>query len=134
MADVYLKTTSSGFRTLTQDIYSSEWRRVPVDNAIQQVFSASKKAQVDELKTFQDEYTRHKQGYLKHLRFDPEEEGLCKLTSFVLLLHQTHFSAALIEHAPLEAVYIFLHTAIYDEIERDVKVGIDTGYFRGIEN
>ena len=26
------------------------------------------------------------------------------------------------EHAPLEAVYIFLDTATFDEIERDVKV------------
>ena len=34
----------------------------------------------------------------------------------------------------MEAVYIFLDTAIYDEIERDVKVRIDTGYFGGIEN
>ena len=31
--------------------------------------------------------------------------------------------AAVIEHAPLEAVYIFFDTATYDQIERDVKVG-----------
>ena len=31
--------------------------------------------------------------------------------------------AAVIEHAPLEAVYIFFDTATYDQIEKDVKVG-----------
>ena len=28
------------------------------------------------------------------------------------------------EHTPLEAVYIFFDTATYDEIARDVKVGL----------
>ena len=28
----------------------------------------------------------------------------------------------MLEHAPLEAVYIYFDTATYDEIERDVKV------------
>ena len=28
----------------------------------------------------------------------------------------------MLEHAPLEAVYIFFDTATYDEIERDEKV------------
>ena len=30
----------------------------------------------------------------------------------------------MIEHTPLEAVYIFFDTATYDEIARDVKVGL----------
>ena len=30
-----------------------------------------------------------------------------------------------IEHAPLEAVYIYFGTATYDEIERDVKVTLE---------
>ena len=30
--------------------------------------------------------------------------------------------AAMIEHAPLQSVYIYFDTATYDEIERDVKV------------
>ena len=34
----------------------------------------------------------------------------------------TFISAATVEHAPLEAVYIFFDTATYNEIERDVKV------------
>ena len=32
------------------------------------------------------------------------------------------FPASVVEHAPLEAVYIYFDTATYDEIERDVKV------------
>ena len=35
-------------------------------------------------------------------------------------------SAATVQHAPLEAVYIFFETATYNEIERDVKVTKDT--------
>ena len=35
------------------------------------------------------------------------------------------YSATLLEHAPLEAVYIYFDTATYDEIERDVKVTFD---------
>ena len=31
----------------------------------------------------------------------------------------------IIEHAPLEAVYIYFGTATYDEIERDVKVTLE---------
>ena len=38
----------------------------------------------------------------------------------------TSLSAAPVEHAPLEAVYIFFDTATYNEIERDVKVTKDT--------
>ena len=34
----------------------------------------------------------------------------------------TSLSAAPVEHASLEAVYIFIDTATYNEIERDVKV------------
>ena len=38
----------------------------------------------------------------------------------------TSLSAATVEHAPLEAVYIFFDTATYNEIERDVKVTKNT--------
>ena len=34
------------------------------------------------------------------------------------------FPASVLEHAPLEAVYIFFDTATYDEIERDEKVNL----------
>ena len=36
------------------------------------------------------------------------------------------FPAALVEHAPLEEVYIFFDTETYDQIERDVKVNTAT--------
>ena len=32
------------------------------------------------------------------------------------------FTVTTLEHAPLEAVYIYFDTATYDEIERDEKV------------
>ena len=32
------------------------------------------------------------------------------------------FPATTLEHAPLEAVYIYFDTATYDEIEKDEKV------------
>ena len=35
------------------------------------------------------------------------------------------FPATMLEHAPLEAVYIYFDTATYDEIERDEKVALD---------
>ena len=34
----------------------------------------------------------------------------------------TTFLASKVEHAPLEAVYIYFDTATYDEIEKDQKV------------
>ena len=37
----------------------------------------------------------------------------------------TSLSVAPVEHAALEAVYIFFDTATYNEIERDVKVTKD---------
>ena len=36
------------------------------------------------------------------------------------------FTATTLEHAPLEAVYIYFDTATYDEIERDEKVSLDS--------
>ena len=37
-------------------------------------------------------------------------------------LHFHLFAATVLEHAPLEAVYVHFDTATYDEIERDEKV------------
>ena len=33
-------------------------------------------------------------------------------------------SGVLVDHAPLEEVYVFFDTATYDQIERDVKVNV----------
>ena len=41
---------------------------------------------------------------------------------FVDLSFNVMYSATLLEHAPLEAVYIYFDTATYDEIKRDEKV------------
>ena len=52
----------------------------------------------------------------------------CSLTenfgkmSLTLCLTQTISKNILVEHSPLEEVYIFFDTTTYDEIERDVKV------------
>ena len=35
------------------------------------------------------------------------------------------FPATTLEHAPLEAVYIYFDTATYDEIEKDEKVVLE---------
>ena len=37
-----------------------------------------------------------------------------------------NIAAHLIEHSPLEEVYIFFDTVTYDEIERDVKVKFES--------
>ena len=65
-------------------------------------------------------YHNYKRKYVKHLSFDPKLETLSKYIMMKLLVH--FFSATIIEHAPLEAVYIFFDTATYDEIEKDEKV------------
>ena len=64
-----------------------------------------------------------KDGFPKFLRFNPAGDS----TSYGKLLYPptngfTSLPADTVEHAPLEAVYIFFDTATYNEIERDVKV------------
>ena len=49
------------------------------------------------------------------------------LLNFAYLLYL--FPATTLEHAPLEAVYIYFDTATYDEIERDEKVSLDDNDF-----
>ena len=40
------------------------------------------------------------------------------------------FTVTTLEHAPLEALYIYFDTATFDEIERDAKVAFDVeGFF-----
>ena len=42
-------------------------------------------------------------------------------------LRKVHlFSGTTLEHAPLEAMYIYFDTATYDEIERDEKVVLES--------
>ena len=73
--------------------------------------------EVDGVKSFTESYHKYKREYLKHLSFNPKEENLSKC-----ILKSCLFPAAVLEHAPLEAVHIYFDTATYDEIERDEKV------------
>ena len=75
----------------------------------------------------QEKYIMYKEGNIKFLRFNPDEETPQKNSTFSRLRSNPHIfecfiSGARVEHAPLEAVYIFFDTATYNEIERDVKV------------
>ena len=87
-----------------------------IDTALHEMFpntSANKK--VDDVITMTKAYFNYKRKY-----FSPKEETLSKVTS--LKQCSSIFSATMLEHAPLEAVYIYFDTATYDEIESDVKV------------
>ena len=48
--------------------------------------------------------------------------SLFKCSNTFIILNIRLILATTLEHAPLKAVYIFIDTATYDEIERDVKV------------
>merc|ERR1712037_701943 len=61
------------------------------------------------MKSFTESYHKYKREYVKHLGFNPQEENL----------------TSVLEHSPLEAVYIYFDTATYDEIERDEKVTME---------
>ena len=68
-------------------------------------------------------YHKYKRDYVKQLVFTPEDENLSKFMYKCLILTKYLFSATLLlDHAPLEAVYIYFDTATYDEIEKDQKV------------
>merc|ERR1712079_608693 len=58
---------------------------------------------------FTKAYHNYKRKYVRHLSFNPEEQNLTMM----------------LEHAPLETVYIYFDTATYDEIERDEKVTLE---------
>ena len=66
-------------------------------------------------------YHNYKRKYVKNLSFNPKLENLSKYIIMLKLLVHI-FSATIMEHSPLEAVYIFFDTATYDEIEKDEKV------------
>ena len=55
--------------------------------------------------------------------FDPKQSNQSiQPIIFNMISYIIHFPAVMIEHVPLEEVFIFFDTATYDEIERDVKV------------
>ena len=118
----------SDLQTLTEEIYDGVdyWRsgsQERVHTAMQQIFSTSADEDVDDVKSLRESYHKYKRGYAKHHRFNPYIENLCKYYPFKL--SKQIFAATTLEHAPLEAVYIYFDTATYDEIERDEKVALD---------
>ena len=113
----------SGLKSLIEELKSASYslRKLHVPDL--EFYESSRKKE-DGLKSLIEEYINYKQSFVKHLHFDPEAENLSELrfcwkrNNFLLL------PVKMIEHAPLEAVYIYFGTATYDEIERDVKVRI----------
>ena len=114
----------SGLQSLAHDLnYVTEF--ISADQqALHQWSPISGKVTKDEVFSSTKEYIRYKMSYAKLLQFSPVLHNLstnngpntCKTVFFFLL------SAAMVDPAPLEAVYIYFNTATYDEIERDVKV------------
>ena len=90
---------------------------------LKEVVSTSAKMRDDRLTFLLEQYNQYKTSFVKHLLFDPDEQSLSKILSFGNMYVQFCISDATIEHALLQAVYIYFDTATYDEIERDVKVG-----------
>ena len=75
---------------------------------LQQMFPTSSDEEIDEVKSFTESYHKYKRDYVRHLGFNPEEENLSRRN----LNSQCSFASTL-EHAPLQAVYIYFDTATY---------------------
>ena len=89
------------------------------------MFPAPTEKEEDGVKSLTESYHKYKREYVKHLSFNPEEENLSKCLSDCSTMNNIHlhlFPASVLEHAPLDAVYIYFDTATYDEIGRDEKV------------
>ena len=93
-----------------------------LQKAIQQAFSAPADPKDNGLRLSIEEYIKYKKRYVKLLQFDPDIQNLSKFLFLEHLCKSESLPAAMIEHAPLQPVYIYFDTATYDEIERDVKV------------
>ena len=90
-----------------------------LDVAFQHMFPTSAEEREDEIQSLTESYHKYKREYVKHLSFTPDGEFLSKYT---LRECEILFSATMLDHNPLEAVYIYFDTATYDEIEKDEKV------------
>ena len=83
--------------------------------------------QIGDITSATNAYYNYKKEYVKHLSFAPSAENSSKFILLILLQNLTCKSrrillAITLEHAPLEAVYLYFETASYDQIERDEKV------------
>ena len=88
------------------------------------MFPTTAEEKVDEVQSVTESYHKYKREYVEHLSFNPKEDNLSEcFFNWPWKLHDICLiPASMLEHAPLEAVYIFFDTATYDEIERDEKV------------
>merc|ERR1712192_23824 len=100
----------AGFHMLTQELIQGveNWKS-GYQERIQQMFPRSADEEVDIVMSFTKSYRKYKREYVKHLSFNPKEENL----------------TSVLEHVPLEIVYIYFDTATYDEIGRDEKVTME---------
>ena len=110
----------SGFQTITDELGKGNERFHILQLIFPNLSADEESKSVDSLTRI---YHNYKREYVKHLSFNPGTENLSKYISMTLLGYL--FSATIIEHSPLEAVYIFFDTATYDEIERDEKVMLE---------
>ena len=132
--------------------YVREWQQWSqgnegTDATIQELYqNPSAEEKIVDITSATKAYHNYKKEYVKHLSFSPEKENLSK---FILLLEdwiapslaanlhirvkfqdaiKKNVSATTLEHAPLEAVYIYFDTASYDQIERDEKVIVEASH------
>merc|ERR1711963_253290 len=100
----------AGFHMMTQELsHGVKFWETGSKERLQLMFPTSTKEEEDGVKSFTERYQKYKKDFVKHLSFNPEKENL----------------TSVLEHAPLETVYIYFDTATYDEIERDEKVTME---------
>ena len=111
--------TFSGFRSLSDGLhhYGSQEQLT----TLHQMVALSTKKKEAGFEAFRKAYKTYKENYARHLLFDPAASNLSIFP--IGIICSISILAVVIEHAPLEAVYIFFDTATYDQIERDIKVG-----------
>ena len=116
---------SSGFHTFSLELekHLKEIDGKRLYSALQQTFSLAADSKADKLT---EEYIKYKKRYAKNLRFNPDIQNLSNISisSYIViqLCKSNSHPAAVIEHTPLQSVYIYFDTATYDQIERDIKV------------
>ena len=99
--------------------------RKKLQPVFQQIFPTST---CDDMMTLTMAYHKYKREYVEHISFNPIAANLSKhmieleACSMIVL-------ATTLEHAPLEAVYLYFDTATYDKIERDEKVTLPNLWF-----
>ena len=93
-------------------------------DALKKIFpNSSSNEKTNNLDKLTEAYHNYKRYYVQHLFFTPDEgENLSKNVLLINILKWLFSATTLLDHAPLEAVYIYFDTATYDEIERDEKV------------